>query len=167
MRDYWSPSERPLADYHQRGSSTQKYLLDWCRFRHRSGVDTYVDMQSTVSSHLDKSNWHEQSSLGQTKPSKQLCNFILPCPWCMFLQEITSPTSPPGFPPPVFACCPQVFGKKSRTVGALIPSILIALDSKAPIAAQGCRLIYFSLCPTKGSAGVIVFSQTFHRLDNS
>ena len=44
---------------------------------------------------------------------------------------------------------------------------LIALDSKAPIAAQGCRLIYFSLCPTKGSAGVIVFSQTFHPLDNS
>ena len=31
---------------------------------------------------------------------------------------------------------------------------LKALDSKAPIAAQGCRLIYFSLCPTKGSAGV-------------
>ena len=58
-----------------------------------------------------------------TKPSKQLCNFILPCPWCMFLQEITSRTSPPGFPPPVFACCPLVFGKKTRTVGALIPSI--------------------------------------------
>ena len=44
---------------------------------------------------------------------------------------------------------------------------LIALESKAPIAAQGCRLIYFSLCPTKGSAGVIVFSQTFHPLNNS
>ena len=44
---------------------------------------------------------------------------------------------------------------------------LIALDFKAPIAAQGCRLIYFSLCPTKGSAEVIVFSQTFHPLDNS
>ena len=44
---------------------------------------------------------------------------------------------------------------------------LKALDSKAPIAAQGCRLIYFSLCPTKGSAGVIVFSQTFHPLNNS
>ena len=45
---------------------------------------------------------------------------------------------------------------------------LIALHSKAPIAAQGCRLIYFPLCPcTEGSTGVIVFSQTFHRLDNS
>ena len=123
MRDYWSPSERPLADYHQRGSSTQKYPLDSCRFRHGTGVDAFVDTQSTVSSHLDKTNWHEQSSFRQTKPSKQLCNFILPCPWCMFLQEITSRTSPPGFPPPVFACCPLVFGKKTRTVGALIPSI--------------------------------------------
>ena len=28
-------------------------------------------------------------------------------------------------------------------------------------------MIYFSLCPTKGSAGVIVFSQTFLPLDNS
>ena len=118
MRDYWSPSERSLADYHQRGSSTQKYPL-----RHRSRVDAYVDMQSTVSSHLDKSSWHEQSSFGQTKPSKQLCNFVLPCPWCMFLQEIISRTSPPGFAPQVFACCPHVFGKKSRTVGSLIPSI--------------------------------------------
>ena len=44
---------------------------------------------------------------------------------------------------------------------------LIALDSKAPIVAQGCRLMYFSLCPTKGSAGVIVFSQNFHPLNNS
>ena len=44
---------------------------------------------------------------------------------------------------------------------------LKALDSRASIAAQGCCLIYFSLCPTKGSAGVIVFSQTFHPLDNS
>ena len=44
---------------------------------------------------------------------------------------------------------------------------LKALDSKAPTAAQGCRLIYFSLCPTKESAGVIVFSQPFHSLDNS
>ena len=111
MRDYWSPSERPLADYHPRGSSTQKYPFDWCRSRHLSGVDAYVDMQSTVSSHLDKSHWHEQSSFRQTKPSKQLCNFILPCHWCMFLQEITWRTSPPGFPPPVFTCCPHMFGK--------------------------------------------------------
>ena len=44
---------------------------------------------------------------------------------------------------------------------------LIAVDSNSPIAAQGCRLIYFSLCPTIGSAGIIVFSQTFHRLDYS
>ena len=114
----------PIANYHQRGSSTQKYPLDWCRFRHRSRIDAYVDMQSTVSSHLDKSSWYEQSSFEQIKPSKQLCNFILPSPWCMFLQELTSRTSPPGFPPQVFACCSHVFRKKSRTVGDLIPSIL-------------------------------------------
>ena len=47
----------PIANYHQRNSSTQKYSLDWCRFRHRSQVDAYVDIQCTVSSHLDKSSW--------------------------------------------------------------------------------------------------------------
>ena len=118
----------PIANYHQRNSSTQKFPLDWCRFRHRSQVDAYVDIQSTVSSHLDKSSWHEQSSFKQIKPYPN--NFaILYCPVLgvffilMFLQEITSRTSPLGFPPQVFACCPHVFGKKSRTVGDLIPSI--------------------------------------------
>ena len=34
----------PPCRLSSRGSSTQKYPLDWCRFRHRSGVHTNVDM---------------------------------------------------------------------------------------------------------------------------
>ena len=168
MLDYWSPSERPLADYHREALALKNTLLTGVA----SGIDpeftpTWTCSLPLVRTLTNHTGMSKALSDKPCKPSKQLCNFILPCPWCMFLKEITLRTSAPGFPPPVFACCLHVFGKKSRTAGALIPSILIALDSKAPIAAQGCRLIYFSLCPTKGSVGVIVFSQTFHRLDNS
>lgn len=77
-------------------------------------------------------------------------------------------TDVPSRVPPASVCIltPRVWKEIENSWGP--HSIyLIALHSKAPIAAQGCRLIYFSLCPTKGSAGVIVFSQTFHPLDNS
>ena len=157
MRDYQSPSECPLADYHQRGSSTQKYPLDSCRFRHRTGVDAFVDMQSTVSSHLDKSNWHIQTTL-QSYIALSL----------VYVSPGNYLTHVPSRVPSACVCMlsPRVWKEIENSCGP--HSIyLIALHSKAPIAAQGCRLIYFSLCPTKGSAGVIVFSQTFHPLNNS
>ena len=148
MRDYWSPSERPLADYHQRGSSTQKYPLDWCRFWHRSGVDAYVDMQSNQAIQTTL-QFYIALSLVYVSPGDNLTDVPSRVPYAS-----------------VWMLSPRVWKEIENSWGP--HSIyLIALDSNSSIAAQGCRLIYFSLCPTKGSAGIIVFSQTFHRLDNS
>ena len=142
MRDYRSTSERPLADYHQRGSSTQKYPLDWCRFRHRSRVDAYVDMQSAVSSHLDKSSWYEQSSFGQNKRSKQLFKFYIALS-LVYVSPGDNLTDVPSRVPSASVCMlsPRVWKEIENSWGPHA-IYLITLDSKAPIAAQGCRLIY-------------------------
>ena len=44
---------------------------------------------------------------------------------------------------------------------------LMALDSNTPLDAQGHSLKHFTPWPTQHSAGVNVFSQTLHRLDNA
>ena len=163
MRDYWSPSERPLADYHQRGSSTQKYPL-----RHRSRVDAYVDLQSTGIVRT----WTNQA--GMSKALSDLNQAIQTT--LQFYIALSMVYVSPGDNlthvssrlPSASVCMlsPRVW-KEIENCWGPHSIYLKALDSKVPITAQGCRLIYFSLCPTKGSAEVIVFSQTFHPLDNS
>ena len=44
---------------------------------------------------------------------------------------------------------------------------LMALDSNTPLDAQGHPLRHFTPWPTQNSAGVNVFSQTLHHLDNA
>ena len=44
---------------------------------------------------------------------------------------------------------------------------LLALDSNTPLDAQGQPLKHFTPWPTQNSAGVNVFSQTLHHLDNA
>ena len=60
MRDYWSPSERPLADYHQRGSSTQNTFLTGFA----SGIDPELTPTWTYSLPLVRT-WTNQAGMSK------------------------------------------------------------------------------------------------------
>ena len=100
-----------------------------------------------------------------SEPSKQLCYFLSPCPWCMFLQEIISWTPPPGLSQPVLARCSFVIRVKSRRGPSY--HLFIGL-SLTPLLMLKASAGHFSPGLLKMSARVIVvFSQTLCPLDEA
>ena len=85
----------------------------------------------------------------------------------MCLQRITSQMPPLEYSLPMTVCYPPGVWKEIEKRWGPHSIDLMASDSNAPVDAQGSRLRHFTLWPTKDSAGLNVFSQTLHHLDNA